>query len=92
VNAWVYDDINNGVYKSGFATTQAAYEEAVDRLFLALDRVEEILSTQRYLAGDQVSVVDWLAGRIVLADNAVLLPAQTPTHALRDLWLGVITS
>lgn len=50
----MYDDINNGVYKSGFATTQAAYEEAVERLFAALDRVEEILSTQRYIAGDQV--------------------------------------
>lgn len=58
INSWVYDDINNGVYKSGFATTQAAYEEAVEKVFHALDRVEEILSTQRYIAGNQLTEAD----------------------------------
>ena len=59
VNEWVYNSINNGVYKSGFATTQDAYEEAFDELFTALDRVERILSKQRYLAGNQLTEADW---------------------------------
>lgn len=59
VNAWIYPSINNGVYRSGFATKQVAYEEAFDELFGALDRVEAILSKQRYLAGDQITEADW---------------------------------
>ncbi|NKX45216.1 glutathione S-transferase family protein [Roseicyclus persicicus] len=59
INARVYDEINNGVYKSGFAITQAAYDEAVHALFDALDWVEDILSTNRYLAGDRVTEADW---------------------------------
>ncbi len=59
INARVYDDINNGVYKSGFATTQEAYDKAVHALFDALDWVEEILSRNRYLAGDRVTEADW---------------------------------
>ncbi|ABC21179.1 glutathione S-transferase family protein [Rhodospirillum rubrum] len=59
INAWVYDAINNGVYKAGFATTQAAYEEAVTALFAALARVEAILSERRFLVGDQPTEADW---------------------------------
>ncbi|EIM74452.1 glutathione S-transferase [Nitratireductor aquibiodomus RA22] len=59
INALVYDNINNGVYKAGFATTQEAYEEAFGALFAALDQVEERLSRQRYLAGDRLSEADW---------------------------------
>ncbi|SEB42709.1 putative glutathione S-transferase [Nitratireductor aquibiodomus] len=59
INALVYDNINNGVYKAGFATTQDAYEEAFGALFAALDQVEERLSRQRYLAGDRLSEADW---------------------------------
>ncbi len=59
VNARVYDAINNGVYKAGFATTQDAYEEAVDELFVALDEMEARLSKQRYLVGEQVTEADW---------------------------------
>ncbi len=59
INARVYDDINNGVYKAGFATTQAAYEEAVTKLFAALDWVEGLLGDTAYLAGDQVTEADW---------------------------------
>ncbi len=59
INALVYDNINNGVYKAGFATTQEAYEEAFGALFAALDQVEERLSRQRYLAGERLSEADW---------------------------------
>ncbi|WP_048648392.1 glutathione S-transferase family protein [Nitratireductor soli] len=59
INERVYDDINNGVYKAGFATTQGAYEEAFEALFAALDMVEDRLSRQRYLAGDRVTEADW---------------------------------
>ena len=59
VNARVYDTINNGVYKAGFATTQDAYEEAVRALFASLDWVEARLARSRYLVGDQVTEADW---------------------------------
>lgn len=59
VNARVYDTINNGVYKAGFATEQAPYEEAYDALFASLDWVEERLSRHRYLVGDTLTEADW---------------------------------
>jgi putative glutathione S-transferase len=59
VNERVYDTVNNGVYKSGFATTQEAYEEAVTPLFETLDWLEERLSRQRYLVGDRITEADW---------------------------------
>lgn len=59
VNARVYHDVNNGVYKSGFATTQSAYEEAVIKLFDTLDWLEGRLSRQRYLVGNQITEADW---------------------------------
>lgn len=59
INSFVYDKINNGVYKTGFATTQDAYEEAFENLFEALDHVEGILSENRYLVGDQITEADW---------------------------------
>ncbi len=59
INTRIYDDINNGVYKAGFATTQSAYDVAVDRLFETLDWVEARLSNQRYLVGDQITEADW---------------------------------
>jgi putative glutathione S-transferase len=59
INAFVYDAINNGVYKSGFATTQEAYEEAVTELFAALDQIELRLSGNRYLVGDTLTEADW---------------------------------
>ncbi len=58
VNAVVYQDVNNGVYKAGFATTQAAYEAAVTALFARLDWLEDRLSTQRYLVGAQLTEAD----------------------------------
>ena len=59
INAVVYPAINNGVYRAGFARTQAAYEEAFGELFPALDAMEERLSRQRYLAGDRLTEADW---------------------------------
>ena len=59
VNERIYETVNNGVYRSGFATTQEAYEEAVTALFDSLDWLEERLATQRYLAGDQFTEADW---------------------------------
>ncbi|MCG6121660.1 MAG: glutathione S-transferase family protein [Microvirga sp.] len=59
LNDRIYDTVNNGVYKSGFATTQDAYEEAVRPLFETLDALDERLATRRYLTGDTVTEADW---------------------------------
>ena len=59
VNDRIYDTFNNGVYKSGFATTQTAYDEAVGPLFDTLDWLEDRLSTHRYLMGEQLTEADW---------------------------------
>ncbi len=59
INADVYDNVNNGVYKAGFATRQRAYEHAYDALFAALDRLEDRLARQRYLVGDTLTEADW---------------------------------
>lgn len=59
INEQVYHAVNNGVYKSGFATTQAAYEEAVTTLFEVLDDLEERLSKNRYLVGNTITEADW---------------------------------
>ncbi len=58
-NADVYERVNNGVYRAGFATTQTAYEEAFEALFAALDALEARLSGQRYLVGEGPSEADW---------------------------------
>ncbi|MHC0051890.1 glutathione S-transferase family protein [Actibacterium sp. D379-3] len=59
VNARIYDTVNNGVYKAGFATTQTAYDEAIGPLFDTLDWLEARLATRRYLMGDRVTEADW---------------------------------
>ena len=59
LNAWIYPAVNNGVYRAGFATTQAAYEEAFGEVFSALDTLEERLSGQRYLVGGSITEADW---------------------------------
>jgi len=59
INEPVYTNVNNGVYRCGFAKTQDAYNKAYDSLFTALDELEDKLSKQRYLAGDQITEADW---------------------------------
>ncbi|MEQ8335157.1 glutathione S-transferase family protein [Nisaea sp.] len=59
VNEGVYADVNNGVYRNGFAGTQEAYEDAYDALFARLDRLEETLGRTRYLVGDRITEADW---------------------------------
>jgi len=59
VNDLVYRNVNNGVYRAGFATTQEAYEEAFDALFATLDEIDRRLADSRYLAGDRVTEADW---------------------------------
>jgi putative glutathione S-transferase len=71
LNDEVYDNINNGVYKAGFASTQQAYEEAVYPLFEALDRVEQRLSKNRYLAGKELTEADWRLFTTLLRFDAV---------------------
>jgi putative glutathione S-transferase len=58
INDYIYEKINNGVYRCGFATSQQAYEEAYDVLFDALDQMETILQTKRYLLGDKITEAD----------------------------------
>jgi len=59
LNARIYDAVNNGVYKAGFATSQAAYEAAYGALFAMLDELEARLSRSRYLFGDRLTEADW---------------------------------
>lgn len=59
INKLIYHNINNGVYKCGFAQTQKAYERAFDKLFSNLDIIEERLSHSRYLVGSQITESDW---------------------------------
>ncbi len=59
LNARIYEPVNNGVYKAGFATTQAAYEEAFESLFATLDWLDAHLADHRYLCGDRLTEADW---------------------------------
>ncbi|MBE7183879.1 MAG: glutathione S-transferase family protein [Methylobacterium mesophilicum] len=59
INARVYDTVNNGVYKAGFATGQKAYSEAFRALFATLDELETRLTSNRYLVGDRITEADW---------------------------------
>jgi len=59
LNARIYSEINNGVYKAGFATSQSVYSENVNTLFESLDWLEELLSSKRYLTGATITEADW---------------------------------
>ena len=59
INERVYDTVNNGVYRAGFAKTQEAYDEAFEQLFDSLAWLEDILGARRYLAGEEITEADW---------------------------------
>ncbi len=97
INLPVYNNINNGVYRCGFATTQLAYERAFDRLFNELDNVENILSAQAYLAGEQLTEADWRLFTTLIRFDAVyvghfkcnlkrIADYENLSHYLRDLY------
>ena len=71
LNARIYDTLNNGVYRAGFATTQSAYEEAVRALFATLDVLEAQLGVTRYLVGDVPTEADWRVLPTLLRFDAV---------------------
>ncbi len=71
INQSVYDNINNGVYRAGFATTQSAYEAAFERLFDTLNLVEQRLGQQRYLVGDLITEADWRLFTTLIRFDAV---------------------
>ncbi|GAA0850716.1 glutathione S-transferase family protein [Marinobacter szutsaonensis] len=71
VNERVYHTVNNGVYKAGFATAQDKYEEAYTALFESLDWLEERLSRQRYLVGEQLTEADWRLFTTLIRFDAV---------------------
>jgi len=71
VNKFVYHRINNGVYKSGFANTQQAYENNVEVLFDALQTLDDKLATQRYLTGNEITEADWRLWTTLIRFDAV---------------------
>ena len=90
VNKPIYDNINNGVYRCGFAKSQAAYDSAFDRLFATLDDLEQRLSGQRYLCGDQITEADWrLFPTLVRFDPVYVTHFKTNRQRISDypnLW------
>lgn len=90
VNGRIYSNVNNGVYKSGFATTQEAYDEAVSALFDTLDWLESRLATRRYLMGARITEADWrLATTLFRFDPVYHTHFKCNRNYLRDypnLW------
>lgn len=97
INATIYTKINNGVYRCGFATTQSAYERAVELLFQELDAVEERLANQRYLLGSAITEADWRLFPTLVRFDAVyyghfkcnirrLADYENITNYVRDLY------
>ena len=71
LNEWIYGELQNGVYRAGFARSQGAYDEAFRGVFAALERLEETLSDSRYLAGDEITLADWRLLPTLLRFDAV---------------------
>ncbi|MFQ5565280.1 MAG: glutathione S-transferase family protein [Paracoccaceae bacterium] len=105
LNARVYETVNNGVYKAGFARSQAAYEEAVTALFATLDWLEARLAGRRYLAGDRITEADWRLFTTLVRFDAVyvghfkcnlrrIIDYPALSGYLRELyqWPGVATT
>ncbi len=90
LNDWIYPNVNNGVYRSGFATTQEAYEEAVLPLFEALDKLEEKLTSKRFLCGNRLTEADVrLFPTLVRFDSVYVSHFKCALKRIRDypnLW------
>lgn len=85
LNSWIYDTVNNGVYKAGFATSQAAYDEAVTALFRSLSRLEQILGQHRYLTGAQLTEADLrLWTTLVRFDPVYVTHFKCDRHRISD--------
>ncbi|MEF8793553.1 glutathione S-transferase family protein [Thiohalorhabdus sp.] len=85
VNAWVYDAVNNGAYKTGFAQTQATYEEAFDTLFAALDAIEDRLAAHRFLVANRITEADWrLFTTLVRFDPVYVSHFKCNRHRIND--------
>ncbi len=90
INPVVYENVNNGVYRCGFAGKQEAYDEAFDALFRTLEELESRLSRQRYLAGDRITEADWrLFTTLVRFDAVYYVHFKCNLHHIADypnLW------
>lgn len=90
VNELVYHNVNNGVYKAGFATSEGVYQEEVGRLFKTLDQLEARLENQRYLVGDQITEADWrLFTTLIRFDSVYYSHFKCNIRQIRDyknLW------
>ena len=71
LNEWIYSEFQNGVYRAGFSRSQGAYDEAFRGVFAALDRLENLLSGSKYLAGDEITLADWRLLPTLLRFDAV---------------------
>ncbi|NGO00278.1 glutathione S-transferase family protein [Grimontia sp. S25] len=84
-NDWIFNTVNNGVYKSGFARTQEAYDEAVTALFASLEEIEARLGKQAFLLGDAITEADWrLLPTLVRFDVGYFTAFKCNLKALRD--------
>ncbi|AUU10833.1 glutathione S-transferase family protein [Serratia marcescens] len=85
LNGWIYDQVNNGVYKAGFATSQEAYDDAVSGVFSALERLEQILGQHRYLTGDRLTEADLrLWTTLVRFDPVYVTHFKCDKHRISD--------
>jgi glutathionyl-hydroquinone reductase len=87
LDEWIYPNVNNGVYRCGFAQAQGPYEEAFRALFKSLDRIEEILQKQRYLAGNRFTIADIRAYMTLIRFDPV-----SPHPPLQDACLALCTA
>jgi putative glutathione S-transferase len=85
VNTWVYPNINDGVYKCGFARSQEAYNKNIDNLFDHLDKAEQILSKQRYITGDKLTEADIRLWTTLLRFDPVYFGTQLVSYHVRPI-------